>query len=1038
MRKLISKLKKHLHNNQGSSLVLVIVALAFIGILMGALLTASMAVYKLKLYDYNARDNFYYVEQGMDEIYAGVGSRTVENLQNAYSYILEHVITYNGKEYNTLTNDEANDKFKEMFMTYMLGDDSFELSDKDVLEDVLASYISNPDVELVRGKLKVEYHDLDDAKIPGTITDPDPTTLGKIVIKDVTVRRVVSYARSQASGTFSQTISTDIVIGRPDYNVNFDPSTPTINNLFDFCLVADSGVEFNETPGNAIAVAGDIYAASDFYNKRYDRLPGSFKVSGDSYSSSDETYTDELTYTVGEETFKFKMSPVSNHRYERLLGLDTNLYNKNDEKRNPGKAFDNYLYDGVNERSMYSGLYIDNNKVSVVAGKVIVPGTIAVMNTGDLSVYGVSRSNVSSGALTQVWADNMVLGGYTNSETKKGSTVLLNANVFMRDDTSIEGDGTSYKLVGSYYGYSDSTTKDTREFVPTVKTDSDGNAVYQEKNDDDQTFARGHYNSSAFIVNGERATIDFSNAKNIYLAGRSYIELSRQKTRSELREEQEVTGTTDKYDITSESYQYDTDIRDYKTGESLAVSSGQFAYLPYKAPKPVFKVTDNGVVTAEIDHYESELPVALQSAELFIKYFGAKDKICLTVPTTYQKKEINMANGTKRTKSYYYLDFEYAAKNELYDTTKFGTLGSTSDAAKDMADVLRTSFIRDYYYYLNFVDAYNDNPLIYSDATQSITYGGKVYENVDPDIFAKDDLVNVLTQIADDDAYEAGEIKLPTQASKANVYASGTIADTILSSDSTSEDKKYTYNVVMGDAVIASTLNVSDNEKSTNSTSNAANARIFSNEYGKHYNYVKWTLGDIPEQDPTAVFVDTKLVNDGSKYGEASITPLNYYLNMEMIKPDTDISMDLTGGYSVRISGGDLHLSATGGEMTGIIVAKGDVYFDNLTGDDEAKSIKKFSGIIITGGKVYVNGDVTNISSSVFCRKIMSMCAELSKNGIGTDKTNAEFVLKLFKGYEDYVDDGSGGEVGGTLYKTVSNLDYSDIVRYENWMRNVD
>jgi hypothetical protein len=159
---------------------------------------------------------------------------------------------------------------------------------------------------------------------------------------------------------------------------------------------------------------------------------------------------------------------------------------------------------------------------------------------------------------------------------------------------------------------------------------------------------------------------------------------------------------------------------------------------------------------------------------------------------------------------------------------------------------------------------------------------------------------------------------------------------------------------------------------------------------------------------------------------------------MEMIKPDTDISMDLTGGYSVRISGGDLHLSATGGEMTGIIVAKGDVYFDNLTGDDEAKSIKKFSGIIITGGKVYVNGDVTNISSSVFCKKIMSMCAELSKNGVGTDKTNAEFVLKLFKGYEDYVDDGSGGEVGGTLYKTVSNLDYSDIVRYENWMRNVD
>ena len=89
-----------------------------------------------------------------------------------------------------------------------------------------------------------------------------------------------------------------------------------------------------------------------------------------------------------------------------------------------------------------------------------------------------------------------------------------------------------------------------------------------------------------------------------------------------------------------------------------------------------------------------------------------------------------------------------------------------------------------------------------------------MYENVDPDIFAKDDLVNVLTQIADDEAYEAGEIKLPTQSSNAKVYASGTIADTILSSDTTTTDKKYTYNVVMGDAEIASTLNISDNEKS--------------------------------------------------------------------------------------------------------------------------------------------------------------------------------------------------------------------------------
>ena len=124
--------------------------------------------------------------------------------------------------------------------------------------------------------------------------------------------------------------------------------------------------------------------------------------------------------------------------------------------------------------------------------------------------------------------------------------------------------------------------------------------------------------------------------------------------------------------------------------------------------------------------------------------------------------------------------------------------------------------------------------------------------------------------------------------------------------------------------------------------------------------------------------------------------------------------------------------------MTGIVVAKGDVYFDNITGDDADKSIKKFNGIIITGGKVYVNGDVSTISSSVFCKKIMSLCADLSKNGTGTDKTNADFVLKLFKGYEDYVADPDGSIETDVKYVSISNLDYSDVVRYDNWKKNVD
>ena len=58
--------------------MLVIVALGFVGVLTGSLLMAVAYAYRQKLYDYNAKSNFYYLEQAMDEVYAGVGSKTME------------------------------------------------------------------------------------------------------------------------------------------------------------------------------------------------------------------------------------------------------------------------------------------------------------------------------------------------------------------------------------------------------------------------------------------------------------------------------------------------------------------------------------------------------------------------------------------------------------------------------------------------------------------------------------------------------------------------------------------------------------------------------------------------------------------------------------------------------------------------------------------------------------------------------------------------------------------------------------------------
>ena len=103
-----------------------------------------------------------------------------------------------------------------------------------------------------------------------TLVNPLSTgkTIAKVVIKNVTLKRSANYSRSTAKGDFTQTISTDIEISRPDFDVSFDGSNTNVNNLFSFCLLADSGVEINKMPGSVLSINGNIYAASDFYNKK--------------------------------------------------------------------------------------------------------------------------------------------------------------------------------------------------------------------------------------------------------------------------------------------------------------------------------------------------------------------------------------------------------------------------------------------------------------------------------------------------------------------------------------------------------------------------------------------------------------------------------------------------------------------------------------------------------------------------------------------------------------------------------------------------
>ena len=973
-------------NNNGSSIIMVIVSMAFIGIIVGALLTAAGYAYRLRMQDVNARDNFYYVEQAMNEIYAGVGSETLENMQEAYVYTVENMVRFDvpTQTYVKISDEDAEKMFKDRFMHNLESNTYFQAAN---IADSLKKYITDPSVTLDESRLSVQK--INDAN----------GKLDKIIVKNVTLTRTVNYKK--AVGDYTQTISADIEIGNPDFDVLFNSTSGGSPNIFTFSMVADMGIEIDSK--KPVTIVGNIYAAADYYNKMYDASAYDKNVL-DSNRKFTKTYKDATNKDV---KFEYTHGSVTSRKYDSdspalntFYNLQSTIMNSVDNADPTKRQF----FDGVNKRSMYSGLFVDGSNVSILADMVIVPGSISVMDTGFLSIYGKDGAAVNE---SEVWTDNVILGGYslkvpTTEKDKDGNIVYkytgskatFRANLYVRDDTEINATASEFALRGKYFGYGDSTSKDTRTFLPTVDaknfqreflqydsngkliTDSSGKPVTKAEN-------RGHYNSSAFIVNGEQSTVNLKDTKVIFLAGRSYIELSKNVTNEDeaLKGEDgkengssHVNIQTVEFSPTANNFSTDDPkdtvyLRDYKTGESLSLKSNQMAYIPVQYTGiPTEAVALDGKTPLHDDfgnpYYDADLHTALRGSDLFEKYFPQKrfldDNNKYAIPCIMQE-----VSGKK----YYYYDFE-RAYNMIKNADAVVTGIDTAKFVRDFptAEAYAASFIADY------VKELNDEHSV---------------------------IKEYLVDISDYEGFTAGDIILPKADYK--IYSSGALTS--------KEGTKFNI-------AVDNTNDLNSLFSSGDFTANGTDIMSYSDDFEKEYNYVKWNLGHYDAADNLEEKYIDDLVNDDD-YTEASITPINKFLNFDKIG-ENEKKLALTSGYYVVYSGKTVTVNEEG-IVKGIIITKGDVVFGN--------KVTGFEGLIVSGGKIYISNDMQTINASAeICRAILREC-QLSGD------LDCKNFLNIFKGFE-------GSEIieetDSTETKTIDTIDYSDVVRFNNWMKNVE
>ena len=416
---MIERLKRKLRHNDdhGSSFVLVIVATTFMCILASAILMGAMMTYKLKFYKLNSLNNFYEVETALDEMYAGVGAATNEHLYSAYTTTAELVVVYDTKAqaYTTLDNKSANELFKKLFMTGFVADTNYK-SLKNVT-DTLQSFISNeydavdnPDgVRLDTSNMKLIYTDVNNKtttqyyKNNGGIKTEKQSgyendKVQSVTFKNVCVKRSVNLQGSTA-GTYEQSITTDIVLTEPEYNVSFDTSSVSNNTLYEYAILADMGVEVGEDNDNKTTdaqVKGNIYAASDYYNKDYNDV------------------------------------------------AETKVTNKYESK--PSTMW------GTKDSSAYSGIFVNGKNTSLTLNSdvVVCSGSLAAYNGAEINLSGRTQT------LSELWADNIVIGG------KDGGSLKASADAYIFDDTELNAEKASLKFTqGSYFGYS-YNAQDTR------------------------------------------------------------------------------------------------------------------------------------------------------------------------------------------------------------------------------------------------------------------------------------------------------------------------------------------------------------------------------------------------------------------------------------------------------------------------------------------------------------------------------------------------------------------------------------------------
>jgi hypothetical protein len=206
---------KALYKNKGSSIIMVLLAMAFISILGTILLSMAYTGFEIKAAQAKGERAFYSAETALDEVRAGVQNIVSDCIARAYTLMLQEYRHDNAGLLEEIFREHFRDEFKAYGLISQLNYDFIYNG------DVLWSFITDK----VRTTGNIAEDDFS-----GTVRADDDV----FVLEDITVRH-------RSADGFVSVLSSDIVIVIPDFS--YVRAAYTISGVPEFALIATDRIE---------------------------------------------------------------------------------------------------------------------------------------------------------------------------------------------------------------------------------------------------------------------------------------------------------------------------------------------------------------------------------------------------------------------------------------------------------------------------------------------------------------------------------------------------------------------------------------------------------------------------------------------------------------------------------------------------------------------------------------------------------------------------------------------------------------------------